>query len=85
MKDLNNFLLYVGSKISRVSTHFTLANLVTTMSRDQLTLKKENSSCFLSPNRSVTDLTVKTLGSRKRKTVESAGLSLENHGVEDVL
>ena len=55
------------------------------MYKDHLTVKKEKCSSSLPPRRSVIDLVVKTLGSWKRKTVESVGISLENLNIEDVL
>ena len=85
MKDFNTFLLYIGSKITSSSARFTLADLDIAMYKDHLTVKKEKCSSSLPPRRSVIDLVVKTLGSWKRKTVESVGISLENLNIEDVL
>ena len=55
------------------------------MSGDQLVVKKEKCSSSLPPKRPTVDLTVKILGSRKRKTVESTSLSLESLGTEEAL
>lgn len=76
--DLQSYI-YIGSKLTRSSARFTLVNLDTTMLKDQLMVKEKISSS-LPPKKSTTDLTVKTPGSRKRKSVESAGLSLESLG-----
>ena len=48
-------------------------------------MKMEKSSSSLPPKRSTIDLTLKTPGSRKRKTDESTGLSLESLGAEEAL
>ena len=80
MRIFNNLLLYTGSKVTRSSDRFTLADLDTAMSKDRLEVKKEKSSASLPRKMSTVNLTMKTLGSRKRKTAESTGLTLESLG-----
>ena len=71
--------------MTRSKTHFTLSDLDTTMSKDQLTAKKEKTLTSLPLKILAIDLIVKTSGSRKSKIIEFVGLSLVNLGVEDVL
>ena len=87
MKFFNSLPLYIyiGSKDTHSIARFTLADIDITMSKDQLTVKKEKISSSLPPKRSTIDLTGKTPGSWKRKIVESAGLSLESLGAEEAL
>ena len=77
--------IYIGSKAICSSARFTLADLDTTMSKGQLTVKKEKCSSPLTPERSTIDLIGKTLGSRKRKTMDFAGLSLESLRAKEAL
>ena len=82
--DLQSYI-YIGSKVTRFSARFTLVDLGTKMSKDQLKMKKEKSSSSLPPKNLNSDLVVKTSRSQKRKIVESTDLSLESHGAEEVL
>lgn len=55
------------------------------MSNGQMVVKKDKTSSSLPIMRAHVDLTVKTTGSKKRKNVNPADLSLENLRVEDAL
>ena len=87
MKFFNSLPLYIyiGSKDTHSIARFTLADIDITMSKDQLTVKKEKISSSLPRKRSTIDLTVKTLGSYKRNNFECACLSLESLGAEEAL
>ena len=74
-----------GSKVTRSGAHFTLFDLDMTMSSGQMVVKNEKVSSSFPIKRTFINLTLKTLGCKKRKTARTVGLSLENLEVEDAL
>lgn len=72
------------SVLTRSNAQFGLSDLEDDMSSGLIILMKEKISFPLPLKESHINLTMKTLGSRKRKTSEAMDLNLENIGVEEV-
>ncbi|XP_042758261.2 uncharacterized protein LOC111907220 isoform X1 [Lactuca sativa] len=73
------------SKSTCSRTLFSLADIDFAISTGQLVIKKEKASSSLPPKRTSIYLTVKTPGSKKRKSAGTTNLGLKNLGVEEAL
>lgn len=78
-------ILDIGSKATRSSARLSLSDLEDDMSNGLIVVKKGKVSSSLPPKRAHIDLTIKTPGSHKRKTIEAMDLSLENLRVEEAI
>ncbi|KAL7583141.1 hypothetical protein Lser_V15G42752 [Lactuca serriola] len=72
------------SKVTHSNVRFGLSDLEDDMSSGLIVVKKEKTAFPLPLKKYEIGLTVKTLGSRKRKTSEATNLNLGNLGAEEV-
>lgn len=73
----------VGSKTTWSKARFGLVNLKDDTTSGSIKAKHEKRVILPLPKRSHIDLTVKALGSRKRKISEAVDFNLENLSIED--
>lgn len=76
---------HVRSRASCPNARFALPDLEDDVSSDLIVVKREKVVLPLPPNKPLIDLTMKTLISYKRKTLEVTDLNLENLGAKGCL